>query len=137
APGNPWRASITGPLARRAAGNPWCASITGHVSHLHPAAGFDRLAAGLAEWARLGWPRRRRHGGEGHPLHIERGGAAAPVDQGADADDGAPARPHALHHLAGRAARGDDIPDNDVALTGRQRDPALQPHHAVLPLREE
>src|SRR5438874_2154871 len=86
APGNPWRASITGParslrpgepvarldhrprslvaprgtrgaprspapLARCAPGNPWRASITGHVLHLHAAAGFDRFAAGLAEWA--------------------------------------------------------------------------------------
>src|SRR6267143_1381607 len=125
------------PLARRAPGNPWRASITGHVLHLHPAAGLDRLAAGLAEWARLGRPRRRRHGGEGRPLHIERGGAAAPVDQRADADDGAPARPHALHHLAGRAAGGDDVLDDEAALTGRQREPAPQPHHAVLALRKE
>src|SRR5207253_2927571 len=48
-----------------------------------------------------------------------------------------PARPYALQHLAGRAARGDDILDNEAVLTGRQREPAPQPHHAVLPLREE
>src|SRR5882762_9311407 len=122
------------PLARRAPGNPWRASITGHVLHLHPAAGLDRLAAGLAEWARLGRPRRRRHGGEGRPLHIERGGAAAPVDQGADAHDGAPARPPPLHNTAGRAARGDDILDDEPALTRRERYPATQPHQTVLPI---
>src|SRR5207248_7638620 len=68
---------------------------------------------------------------------VERRRAAAAIDQGADSDDGTATGAHALDHLTGRAASGDDVLDDEAALARREREAAPQPHRAVLPLGEQ
>src|SRR5262245_25239885 len=71
---------------------------------LGSAAGFDGLGAGLAHGADVGLIRGCGDGGEGGVFHGVGGGAAAAVDQHADADHDAARFFDALDDLAGRAA---------------------------------
>src|SRR5262249_36973653 len=112
-------------------------AIAGPLKSLGSTAGLHGAAAGLAERTRLGRPRGRLHRGERRALHIKRRTPVAAVDQRADADDVAAARAHALHDFARRAAGGDDVLDDEAALTRCQREPTPQAHHALLTLGEQ
>jgi hypothetical protein len=63
--------------------------------------------------------------------------AAAPVDQRADAHHRAAERLGAPDDLADGATRGHHVLDHQASLAGGQREPAPEPHDAVLPLGEE
>ena len=78
-----------------------------------------------------------RNGGQRLEGHVEGGPRPAPVDEGRGPDDVAPRFARHRDGLAGRAAGGDDVLDDEDPLGGGEREAPAQRQPAVAPFGED